>query len=61
MESLISPRPTPMWRQHDFRLLLGGRLVSQLGDSLQFLALPLLAVALTGSSTQAGLLLGLQT
>jgi MFS family permease len=48
-------------RRHDFRLLLGGRLVSQLGDSLQFLALPLLVIALTGSSKQAGLLLGLQT
>ncbi|MEV6846460.1 MFS transporter [Actinoplanes sp. NPDC051411] len=47
--------------RHDFRLLLGGRLVSQLGDSLQFLALPLLVIALTGSSKQAGLLLGLQT
>ncbi|BCJ47913.1 MFS transporter [Actinoplanes ianthinogenes] len=45
----------------DFRLLLGGRLISQLGDHLQFLALPLLVVALTGSSTQTGLVLGVQT
>ena len=61
MDNLTSTPPVPLWRQHDFRLLLGGRLVSQLGDSLQFLALPLLVVALTGSPTQAGLLLGLQT
>ncbi|GAA0913080.1 MFS transporter [Virgisporangium aurantiacum] len=61
MDNPISTPPVPLWRQHDFRLLLGGRLVSQLGDSLQFLALPLLVVALTGSPTQAGLLLGLQT
>jgi MFS family permease len=53
--------PRSLWRQHDFPLLLGGRLVSQLGDSLQFLALPLLVIALTGSSTQAGILLGSQT
>ncbi|QLQ36654.1 MFS transporter [Micromonospora robiginosa] len=61
MDNAISTRPEPLWRRHDFRLLLGGRLVSQLGDSLQFLALPLLVIALTGSSTQAGVLLGLQT
>jgi MFS family permease len=61
MDNLTSTPPGPLWRRPDFRLLLGGRLVSQLGDSLQFLALPLLVIALTGSSTQAGLLLGLQT
>ncbi|MER7008440.1 MFS transporter [Dactylosporangium sp. NPDC000555] len=61
MDNLTSAPPRSVWRQHDFRLLLGGRLVSQLGDSLQFLALPLLVIALTGSSTQAGVLLGLQT
>ena len=61
MNNFTSTPTASLWRQHDFRLLLGGRLVSQLGDSLQFLALPLLVIALTGSSTQAGLLLGLQT
>lgn len=61
MDNVTSPPSGPLWRQPDFRLLLGGRLVSQWGDSLQFLALPLLVIALTGSSTQAGLLLGLQT
>ncbi|GAA2701179.1 MFS transporter [Nonomuraea recticatena] len=61
MNDLTSARPRSLWRQRDFRLLLGGRLVSQLGDQLQSLALPLLVVALTGSSTQAGIVLGLQT
>ncbi|MFG2059171.1 MFS transporter [Micromonospora sp. NPDC048930] len=61
MQLLTSAPPRDLWRQHDFQLLLGGRLISQLGDQLQFLALPLLVVALTGSSTQAGLVLGLQT
>jgi MFS family permease len=61
MDNRTPTPPVTLWRQHDFRLLLSGRLVSQLGDSLQFLALPLLVIALTGSSTQAGFLLGLQT
>ncbi|GAA2483761.1 MFS transporter [Winogradskya humida] len=58
MDNSIS---APLWRRRNFQLLIGGRLVSQLGDQLQFLALPLLVVALTGSATQAGVLLGLQT
>jgi MFS family permease len=61
VDNLTSAPPRSLWRQHDFRLLLGGRLVSQLGDSLQFLALPLLVITLTGSSTQAGILIGAQT
>ncbi|MGR6317443.1 MFS transporter [Micromonospora soli] len=61
MDTLTSARSRSVWRHLDFQLLLGGRLVSQLGDQLQFLALPLLVVALTGSATQAGLVLGLQT
>jgi MFS family permease len=61
MDALTSAPPRNLWRRHDFALLLGGRLISQLGDQLQFLALPLLVVALTGSSTQAGIVLGLQT
>lgn len=42
-------------------LLASSRVVSQLGDQLQFLALPLLVVAITGSAAQAGLVLGAQT
>ncbi|MFI5490783.1 MFS transporter [Micromonospora echinaurantiaca] len=61
MDTLTSTPLRNLWRQHDFQLLLGGRLISQLGDQLQFLALPLLVVALTGSSTQTGIVLGLQT
>jgi MFS family permease len=61
MDILTPTPPRSLWRQHDLHLLLGGRLVSQLGDQLQFLALPLLVVALTRSSTLAGIVLGLQT
>jgi MFS family permease len=52
---------TALWRNGDFRLLIGGRVVSQVGDQLQFLAVPLLVLALTGSAAQAGIVLGLQT
>jgi MFS family permease len=52
---------TGIWRNGDFRLLLGGQLISQLGDSLQILALPLIVLSLTGSATQAGLVLGIST
>jgi MFS family permease len=50
-----------LWRHHDFVLLLSGRIVSQLGDQVQFLALPLLVVSITGSPAQAGIVFGLQT
>ena len=61
MDDRTATLPRNLWRHRDFQLLLSGRLISQLGDQLQFLALPLLVVALTGSATQAGILLGLQT
>lgn len=45
----------------DFGLLLGGQVVSYVGNQLQNLALPLVALAISGSATQAGLTLGLNT
>lgn len=54
------PAPS-IWRNRDFRLLLGGQLVSQLGNQVQSLALPLVVLAVTGSPTQAGLILGIST
>jgi MFS family permease len=54
--------PVLALRTHrDFRLLVGGRAVSQVGDQLQSLALPLVVIAVTGSTLQAGIVLGLQT
>lgn len=47
--------------RNDFRLLAVGRFASQVGDQLQSLALPLTVIVVTGSTTQAGLVLGLQT
>ena len=54
-------RRTGVWKNADFRLLIGGQLVSQLGNQLQSLALPLVVLAITGSAAQAGLLLGIST
>lgn len=50
-----------VWRNRDFRLLTGGQVVSQLGNSLQSLALPLIVLSLTGSTMQAGTILGIST
>lgn len=50
-----------VWKTVDFRLLTGGQLLSQLGNQAQSLALPLIVLALTGSTAQAGLLLGVST
>src|SRR6266567_1880540 len=45
----------PLWRNHNYLLLQGGQLVSFLGNQQQFIAIPLLVLALTGSAVQAGL------
>ncbi|MEU5313560.1 MFS transporter [Streptomyces sp. NPDC021562] len=54
-------RGSGLFRNRDFSLLLGGQLVSAIGDQAHFMALPLIVLALTGSPTQAGLVLGLGT
>ncbi|MFF4833400.1 MFS transporter [Streptomyces sp. NPDC001315] len=54
-------RGTGLFRNRDFSLLLSGQLVSAVGDQAQFMALPLIVLALTGSATQAGFVLGLGT
>ncbi|MET8756369.1 MFS transporter [Lentzea sp. NPDC004782] len=50
-----------IWRNRNFLLLLSGQVVSFVGNQVQDLALPLVVLALTGSPTQAGLMLGLHT
>ena len=46
---------TPLWKQRNFMLLWGGQLVSWLGTEVSSIALPLVALALTGSAAQAGI------
>lgn len=48
-----------LWRNHNYLLLQSGQMVSFIGNQQQFLALPLLVLALTGSAVQAGLAIGL--
>lgn len=47
-----------LWRNRNYLLLQGGQIVSFIGNQQQFLALPLLVLALTGSTIQAGLAIG---
>jgi MFS family permease len=49
------PEPTPLGRNHDFRVLLTSQGVSALGDAVSFTALPLLVLALTGSGLMMGI------
>jgi len=53
--------PLPLWRNRNYLLLQGGQVVSSLGDQQQFIALPLLILALTGSAVQAGIAVSLNT
>jgi MFS family permease len=51
----------PLWRNRNYLLLQGGQIVSYLGNQQQFIALPLLALALTGSVVQAGIAVSVST
>lgn len=55
------PSPAPLWRNRDFLILQSGQLVSSVGNGVQFMAVPLLVLALTGSPATAGLVIGLNT
>jgi MFS family permease len=56
-----SPQSPPLWRNPNYLLLQGGQIVSYVGNQQQFIALPLLILALTGSAFQAGLAVSLST
>ncbi|MEV6602374.1 MFS transporter [Actinoplanes sp. NPDC051346] len=44
-----------LWRNREFNLLWAGQTLSELGDTVALLALPLLVLTFTGSPVQAGL------
>ncbi|MGW4421177.1 MFS transporter [Streptosporangium sp. NPDC004631] len=49
--------PAPLWRERDYRLLLGARAISDTGTEISRLALPLTAAVLLGASpAQMGML-----
>jgi MFS family permease len=56
-ENTVEPRPRSLWRHRDFMLLWAGQSVSEIGSSVTWVALPLVAVVLLHASTfQVGLL-----
>lgn len=50
-----------LWRNRDYLLLQSGQVVSYVGNQQQFIALPLIVLALTGSAVQAGIAVSLNT
>lgn len=57
----IENNTLPLWRNANYLLLQGGQIVSYIGNQQQFIALPLLVLALTGSVVQAGIAVGVST
>ncbi|GCE06811.1 MFS transporter [Dictyobacter aurantiacus] len=53
--------PPSLWRNPSYLLLQSGQIVSYAGNQQQFIALPLLVLALTKSTVQTGIVLGLNT
>lgn len=49
-------QPRPLWRNRDYLLLVSGQVVSTLGSQFSLIAFPLLALFITNSPAQAGLI-----
>lgn len=49
-------QPRSLWHNRDYLLLVGGQVVSTLGSQFSLIAFPLLALFITGSPAQAGLI-----
>lgn len=57
----IRERPRPLWRNAYYLLLVGGQGASSFGTYTSDFALPLLALAATGSAAQAGLVISIRS
>jgi MFS family permease len=55
------PMPVPLARNRDFKVLLASQGMSALGDAVNFTAMPLLVLALTGSGFAMGIVGAFQT
>src|ERR1700759_5696906 len=51
----MDPAPANLWRNREFNLLWVSQALSDLGNAISTLAVPLLVLHLTGSAVQAGL------
>jgi MFS family permease len=49
-------QPRALWRNRDYLLLVGGQVISTAGSQLSLIAFPLLALFISGSPAQAGLI-----
>ncbi len=49
-------QPRPLWRNRDYVLLVSGQVVSLIGSQFSLIAFPLLALFISGSPAQAGLI-----
>ncbi len=56
MDMTLSKQPSSLWRNRVYLLLWGGQLVSNVGSGVTQIAYPLLALAVTHSVVQAGLI-----
>src|SRR5438105_13619731 len=52
---------SPLWRNRDYLLLIGGQGVSAVGSQISLVAFPLLIFALTRSPAQTGLMASLRS
>ena len=57
----LTRQPTSLWRNRDYLLLWSGQLISTTGSGISQIAFPLLALAVTGSPAQAGLVSALRS
>jgi MFS family permease len=56
----MPPRPASLWRNRDYMLLWSGQNISSIGTQVSVLAFPLLALFVTHSAAQAGLIAALR-
>ncbi|MEU1722566.1 MFS transporter [Nonomuraea sp. NPDC005692] len=54
-DSTVEPAPAPLSRNRSYATLWSGQFLSELGNEINFIAIPLLILAMSGSALEAGL------